>query len=32
MSLSIDSINKLYRCGSNVLAIGRSMVVFIISS
>jgi hypothetical protein len=32
MSLSIDSINKLYRCGLNVSAVGRSMVVFMISS
>jgi hypothetical protein len=32
MLLSIDSINKLYRCGLNVSAVGCSMVVFMISS
>jgi hypothetical protein len=32
MSLSIDLINKLYRCGRNVSVVGRSMVVFMISS
>jgi hypothetical protein len=32
ISLSIDLINKLYRCGRNVSKVGRSMVVFMISS
>jgi hypothetical protein len=32
MSLSIDSINELYRCDLNVSAVDRSMVVFMISS
>jgi hypothetical protein len=32
MSLSTDLINKLYRCGGNVLAVGRNMVVLMISS
>jgi hypothetical protein len=32
MSLSIDSINELYRCDLNVLAVGRNMVVLMISS
>jgi hypothetical protein len=32
MSLLIDSINKLYRCGLNVSVVRRSMVVFMISS
>ena len=32
MSLSIDSINESNRCGWNVSVVGRSMVVFKISS
>jgi hypothetical protein len=32
MSLSIDSINELNRCGWNVSVVARSMVVFMISS
>jgi hypothetical protein len=31
-SLSIDSINELYRCDLNVSEVDRSMVVFMISS